>query len=65
MTICKFNSCACVVEWEEPLTDFNRQARFIQQCRTHNTPKESLEHNGLIKEEDVRTESQKPQFQRS
>jgi len=72
-TRCKFGTCACVVEWEEPLTDYNRQAKFIFQCRTHDTPREALDHNGQTRLNDPNdpaiqdkqnTERKKPEFQR-
>jgi len=73
MTICRFMTCACIVEWEEPLTDYDRQAKFKQQCRTHDTPRESLDHNGQTRlnntnddsiDEKQRTEKELPQFQK-
>ena len=74
VTVCKFRTCACIVKWNEPLTDYDRQAEFIQQCRTHNTPRESLIHNGLSRlnpgtddpllAEKQRAERDKTEFQR-
>jgi len=73
MTVCKFMTCACIVEWIEPLTDYDRQAVFVEQCITHNTPRESLDHNGLARlnddtdpliEDKQRAERNKPEFQR-
>lgn len=71
MTLMKFHSCACVVEWIEPLTDYDRQAVFVEQCRTHDTPRQAFDHNSALRigpiDNEVKRysdEAAKPQFQR-
>jgi len=59
------DSCACIIECKSPS---DPRAKFIQQCRTHDTPAQTYSHNKRFKleiEEPQREiERKKPEFQR-
>jgi len=59
------STCHCVLQWNTPFV--KREAIQLEQCRTHNTAQECLDHNArftLSSEIDKQTERRKPEFQR-
>jgi len=66
-TIAILEACACILIIKTDVVPVDiRKISFQQQCRTHNTPLESITHSRLFSnnESGQRLERDKPQFQR-
>lgn len=68
-TTCTLATCACVLTWDEPLTNERNIIQKIR-CRTHDTAKEALTHNRSFSsprqktEQEIDNERNKTQFKR-
>jgi len=66
-TIAILEACACILIIKTEIVPIDmRKVSFQQQCRTHNTPQESIDHARLFSNDESgqRLERDKPQFQK-